>query len=77
MSFLSRLANVVRGSRLDREIEEELESHLAEAVRLGRDSAEARRAFGSTLRVREQSRDARILPWLDSLRAAWHVVTGG
>ena len=28
-----------------------------------------RRAFGSALRSREASRDLRVLPWLDSLRA--------
>ena len=30
---------------------------------------EARRALGSALRLREESRDARIVAWLDSLRA--------
>ena len=69
MSLWSRISNVVRGRRLNREIDEELESHIAEAVEQGRDPAEARRAFGSAMRVREESRDIRILPWLDSLRA--------
>ena len=55
--------------RLNREIDEELESHVAEAVERGRDPAEARRAFGSRLRRREESHDLRVLPWLDSLRA--------
>src|SRR5258708_25498597 len=36
---------------------------------MGRDPAEARRAFGSAVRQREQSRDSRLIPWLDSLRA--------
>ena len=35
----------------------------------GRDPAEARRAFGSPLRRREESRDIRLVAWLDSLRA--------
>jgi predicted permease len=69
MSFLSRIANVLRGDRLGREIDEELQSHLAEAVEQGRDPAEARRAFGSALRLREESRDIRIAAWVDSLRA--------
>lgn len=69
MSWLSRLANVFRGDRLNREIDEELESHLTEAMEEGRDPAEARRAFGSILRRREESRDVKIIPWLDSLRA--------
>ncbi|SPE41254.1 conserved membrane hypothetical protein [Candidatus Sulfopaludibacter sp. SbA3] len=69
MSLWSRITNVFRGDRLSREIDEELESHMEEAMDLGRDPAEARRAFGSTLRRREESRDVRILAWLDSLRA--------
>ncbi len=69
MSLWSRLVNVVRGDRLSREIDEELESHLAEAIKQGRDPAEARRAFGSALRHREESRDIKLLAWLDSLRA--------
>ena len=32
-------------------------------------AAEARRAFGSALRTREESRDIRLAGWLDSLRA--------
>jgi predicted permease len=69
MSLWSRIANVFRGDRLSRDIDEELESHIAEAVELGRDRAEARRAFGPALRQREESRDVRLVPWLDSLRA--------
>ncbi len=69
MSLWSRIANMVRGGRLNREIDEELQSHLDEAAEQGRDPGEARRAFGSALRMREESRDARLIPWLDSLRA--------
>src|SRR5437667_11872328 len=69
MSFWSRFTNVFRGDRLTREIDEELESHIEEAIEQGRDPAEARRAFGSTLRQREQSRDVRLIAWLDTLRA--------
>ena len=69
MSLWSRIANVVRGDRLDREIDEELQSHIAEAVAQGRNATEARRAFGSVLRQREESRDVRLVAWLDSLRA--------
>lgn len=68
MSLRSRIANVFRGDRLSREIDEEMQSHLEEASEQGRDPNEARRAFGSTLRLREESRDARLIPWLDSLR---------
>ncbi|HWF48683.1 MAG TPA: ABC transporter permease, partial [Bryobacteraceae bacterium] len=54
---------------MSREIDEELASHIEEAIDQGRDPAEARRAFGSTLRQREASRDVKVAIWLDSLRA--------
>jgi predicted permease len=69
MSLWSRIANVFRADRLNREIDEELQSHLDEALAAGRDPAEARRAFGSPLRQREETRDMRLIAWLDSLRA--------
>ena len=69
MSLLSRIANVFRGERLAREIDEELAAHIEEAIESGRDPAEVLRSFGSPLRRRESSRDVRILGWLDSLRA--------
>src|SRR6185369_8113775 len=49
------------------EIDEELDSHLAEARDAGRDPEEARRALGSPLRFREQSRDVRAFVWLADL----------
>src|SRR6266567_9408583 len=69
MSLWSRIANVFRRDRLCREIDEEIRSHMEEAIEQGRDPAEARRAFGSPLQRLEESRDIRLLPWLDSLRA--------
>jgi predicted permease len=69
MSLWSRIANVFLGHSLSREIDEEIQSHIDEAIRQGRDPAQARRAFGSALRHREESRDVRIIAWLDSLRA--------
>ena len=69
MSFWSRTANVFRRDRLSREIDEELQRHIAEAIEQGREPAEARRAFGSVLRNREESLDVRLAAWLDSLRA--------
>src|SRR5580658_2902491 len=69
MSLWTRIANVFRGERLNREIDEELEAHIAEAIAEGRDPGEARRAFGSTLRLREGSRDVKVVAWLGSLRA--------
>src|SRR5215471_6578351 len=69
MSLWTRFKNALGGSKVNREIDEELESHVAEAVAEGRDPGEARRAFGSSLRHREASRDVRVSAWLDSLRA--------
>ena len=37
MSWLSRIANVFRGDGLSREIDEELQSRIAEAIEQGRD----------------------------------------
>ena len=69
MSLWSRLANILSGDRLSREIDEEIRSHLEEAIEQGRDPAEARRAFGSPLSIREESRDIHLIVWFDSLRA--------
>jgi predicted permease len=67
MSLWTRIGNVLRGERLNLEIDEELEAHIAEALAQGRDPVEARKAFGSTLRHRESSRDVRLVTWLESL----------
>lgn len=69
MSWFTRIVNAFRGDRVNREIDEELQSHISEAIEAGRDPAEVQRAFGESLRVRESSRDTRILMWLDSIRA--------
>jgi predicted permease len=67
MSLWSRISNAVHGERLNREIEEELQAHMEEAIASGRDPGEARRAFGSALRVREASHSIRAAGWLESL----------
>ncbi len=69
MSLLSRLANLFRRDQLNREIDEELQSHIDEAIENGRDPDEVHRAFGPRLATRDESRDIRLVPWLDSLRA--------
>src|SRR5579872_5933585 len=69
MSLWSKITNLFRGVSLTRDIDEELESHIAEAIEQGRDPAEVRQAFGSPLRHRESSLDIRLAGWLDSLRA--------
>ena len=61
MSLWTRLRNTFRNEGLQREIDE--------AIAQGRDPDEARRAFGSSLRYRESSREARLITWVDSLRA--------
>lgn len=69
MSWWSRISNAMHGERLNREIEEELQSHMEEAVASGRDPREARRAFGSALRAREASHSVRVVEWLEFLLA--------
>lgn len=69
MSFWSRIAYAFRSDRLNNEIDEEFAAHMEEAIAAGDDPAEVHRTFGSPLRLREQSRDARIVAWLDCLRA--------
>jgi hypothetical protein len=61
MSLWTRITNLLRGgNRLNVGIDEELESHLEEAIAEGRDPVEVRRAFGSPLRTRESSRGVRL-----------------
>jgi len=69
MSLWSRVSNAFRGEHLNREIEEEYEAHIAEAIEQGRDPEEARRALGAAAQLRQNSHDARVVGWLDSLRA--------
>jgi len=69
MSMWSRISNAVRVERLNREIDEELQSHMEEAIASGRDPREARRAFGCALRAREASHGVRVAQWLESLLA--------
>jgi putative ABC transport system permease protein len=72
MSLWSRFANALRGEQLSREIAEEMESHVAEAVEQGRDPDEARRALGRNYQQRQQrdsSYEIRTVRWLELLRA--------
>src|SRR3954447_9315353 len=69
MSWWSRLVNSFRPDHFRRDVDEELQSHIVKAIENGRDPAEARRAFGSTLRHREHSHDVRAFGWLDSPRS--------
>ena len=73
MSWWSRVANVFRSGRVQRELDEELHFHMEERIReltdtgMTREAAarEVARRFGSPLRLREQSLDVKLLPWLD------------
>ena len=75
MSWLSRLANVIRRDRVDHDLEEEMRFHLAartdDLVRDGMPAedarAQTRRQFGNTLLLRESSRDIKLLPRLESI----------
>ncbi len=69
MSMWSRISNALRGERLNREIEEELQSHIEEAIASGRDPGEARHSFGSIVRQRETSHSIRVAGWLESVLA--------
>ncbi|HMF61344.1 MAG TPA: permease prefix domain 1-containing protein, partial [Vicinamibacterales bacterium] len=75
MSLWSRLTNVFRPGGIERELDEELQFHMDERIReltatgMPRDEAtrQVARRFGNRLRLREESRDVKLLPWLDSL----------
>lgn len=75
MSWLSRLTNVFRSGRLDRDLKDELQFHIEarteDLIRQGMSptdaTQEARRRFGSQLALRDSSRDTKLLPWLESL----------
>jgi predicted permease len=74
-AFLYRLRALVRSRQMDREIDDEIASHLAEAteeyVRRGVPPEEARRAalrsFGGVPQTREVYREARSFMWLEEL----------
>jgi predicted permease len=87
MSWLSRLRSTFQRDTLDRELQEELHSHLdmraADNLAMGMTPAAARydaqRRFGNSTMVQEQIRETDILGWLDSvagdLRYAVRVLT--
>src|SRR5215472_7238398 len=73
--WMRRLRGTLRRGRRERDMEEELRSHLKFAaedmLRSGGSDEEALRAarvqFGSTAQAMEAMRDQRGLPWLDDL----------
>src|SRR4051812_43157893 len=77
MAWYHRVWNVMRPTRLSRDLEREMAFHLAERrdalIAGGMEpraaSDEAARRFGSSLLQRERTRDVEIVVWLDSLLA--------
>ena len=75
-AFFSRLRGLVRGRRLDRDLQEEMDAHLEEAtdeyLQQGLSHEEARRAalrsFGGVAQAQEVHRDLRSFPWLEDAR---------
>ena len=75
MSLWSRLTNAIRPDSLERDLQEELQFHLEARTRdlmaegLSKEDAAALAAkrFGNRLRLREDSRDIKLMPWLDSV----------
>src|SRR5712691_2433968 len=73
--FLFRLSALVRARRMDREIDDEITSHLAEAtdeyVQQGLSPEEARwaaqRSFGGVTQTKEVYRQVRCLMWVEDL----------
>jgi putative ABC transport system permease protein len=75
MSLWSRLTNVFRAGSVEADLDEELQFHVEERIReltaagMTRQAAaaEVARRFGNPLRLRDESRDIKLLPWLDSI----------
>src|ERR1700733_3911329 len=75
MAWFDRLKNLLCGGRLNAEIDEELEYHLQSLVRDNlergmppeRARQDAARRFGSRRQARDETRDANIFVWMDSM----------
>ena len=73
--FWNRLANVFRSRRVDRDIQRELEFHINEradqlhdgGMPLAQARETARRHFGSTLRIREDTHRVNSIGWMELL----------
>ena len=75
MSWLTRLINAFRTDRLNSDLDDEAQYHIeqttAELIRTGLMPEEAAtragELFGRRLQLREASRDAKLIPWVESL----------
>ena len=74
MSWFSRLRRMLQGDRLEKDLDEELRSHLdmraADNVAAGMTpeeaGREARRRFGNVTELKEDTRAMDIIGWLDT-----------
>src|SRR5260370_972730 len=69
MSVWTRVWNVFRGDRVNRELNEEFESHIEEAVSRSRGADQGSPGFGAILWRPGGSRRVRVAGWLDGLKA--------
>jgi putative ABC transport system permease protein len=77
MSWGRRFLNMFRGNRLSRDLDRELEFHIAERADelrsqgLSAEAAErqARRRLGNYVLQKERTRDVNVIAWLDTVRA--------
>jgi len=67
MGFWSRFARTFRREEHDAEINEELQFHLDMKSHDGHSARDARVRFGNPQKLREETREAGILEWLDSV----------
>ena len=75
MSWLSRFASVIRSGRLNRDLDDEIRFHLEarteeymrEGLSKDEAGARARRQFGNPAVVRDESRDLKLFPRLESV----------
>ena len=80
MSWIARLRGLLQRDRLDKELDEELRSHLemrmADNLAAGMSPAEARyeaqKRFGNTALLKEDTRAVDILGWLDECSRDFH-----
>ena len=74
MPWYNRLANAIRGGRLDRDLEREIDFHIRERIddrrATGMSEAQARRlarlSFGNVPLQKERIRDMDLYPWLEA-----------
>jgi len=75
MSWLSRFLNVFRGDRLNRDLDDEIQFHVAarteelarRAMTPEQAEEQAKRQLGHPLLLRERSRDIKLFPWFESM----------